>query len=307
MKSTILYKLVVLASSTALLAACLKPPPSKKELPKVGLPWDPDCAISAPGNNANMPAPEQVELWVTERAGQLCEKAALDHGRCKLIESVGSPYPRVHEEVHWTGREILVWGGCAMVGERLVRAQNGASFDPATNQWAPLSWQDYAEKRVLAAAAGNKPLELVTNDWIPGAVLDAHLLETQGTTMIWGGWVAMERASASAEDCPAGAKQCLRQRFELIPDGVVIIWTGKIQCNIGIGGRPLGGATVRVLTGSLVVEQTETSTDGTCTIDLAADTYTVEISKIGFQTVSYPVTVRRSEVSNVDVELIPAP
>ena len=222
------------------------------------------------------------------------------------MEMSASPYPRVHEDVLWTGQEVLVWGGCTFTNGRLVGQKTGASFDPATNTWKLLDWETYANKRSTAMATRDrsaKPLALLTRDWIPGATLSAHMIETDNYTLIWGGWVARRTSYECGKN-----KRCPQTRYELIPDGIVIAWTGQIRGTVSVGQRPLGGAYVRVLgVGARLVAEGMTAPDGTFALDTAAGKYTLEVSKLGFETARLPVVVGRSEISRIDPELNPLP
>ena len=306
-----------LAIAAAVMAVgCLKPPPGPPPPPKLAAPWDKGCdlgdgleGLSREGRpSGNLP-----ELWAIERAADLCDKASRGLGRCRVIATDGSPYPRIRETVEWNERELLVWGGCAFRNGRLVKADDGAAFDPISNTWTPLDWQSYAEKRAIIAAAPSdrsRPIALLTQDWIARATLSAHLLETQGLTLIWGGFVAKPvpvACNCRDDDSCDEDDMCFDARVELIPDGVVIAWMGKVSGEIQVGTRPIAGAQIRILAaGSQVVAETESAVDGTFLVEMPAGNYAVEIRKPGFDVVSYPVSVRRSEVATVRIELIPS-
>lgn len=298
----------VTIAAVVVAAACIKAPAGPLAPPTLASPWDKGCelddslrAVAGDGQ----PSGNAPEFWAIERAAELCDKAARGLGRCRVIDTGNSPYPRVGETVEWNQREVLVWGGCTLKNGRLVKSDDGAAFDPISNTWTPLDWTTYAEKRALIAAAPSdrsRPIDLLTQDWIPGATLSAHLLETQGLTLIWGGFIAKPVPVACAED-----EACFDTRVEFIPDGVVIAWMGKVSGEVQVGNRPLTGARVRVLAaGSQVVAEAESGADGRFIVEIPAGNYAVEIRKLGFETVSYPVTVRRSEVAEVRIELIPS-
>ena len=304
--------ILVAASS---LAACIKSPPPR-EPPALGPSWDKGCELSAgeAREGTRSLARDRADLWVIERAGELCDKASRGQGRCQLMDALDNPYPRIHESVLWTGQELLVWGGCVMTDGRLRKTDTGAAFDPAGNVWKPITWQVYAEKRSAMAAIPRerqeRPIDLLTRDWIENATLYAHMLETKGLTLIFGGWVSKRTWQQCPGSCPEGEecarKTCFEDRFELIPDGIVITWMGQLRGGVWVGGRPIAGATVRVLTGvSRLVAETRSQDNGGYELDIASGEYILEVSKLGFQTATFPILINRSEVTLVNVDLEP--
>ncbi len=49
-------------------------------------------------------------------------------GSCTTLSLAGAPAPRLEEAVVWTGREIILWGGCAAAGFLAAGLFFGAVF-----------------------------------------------------------------------------------------------------------------------------------------------------------------------------------
>jgi N-acetylneuraminic acid mutarotase len=52
------------------------------------------------------------------------------------VNTTNAPSPRLHHHAVWTGREMLVWGGCSASGGPYLG--NGGRFNPVTNVWTTM-------------------------------------------------------------------------------------------------------------------------------------------------------------------------
>jgi hypothetical protein len=84
------------------------------------------------------------------KVGDPLEDSGLDPEPCKpkVAADCEPPSPRAGHIAVWTGQEMIIWGGYDQTGP----LNDGAAFDPRTNEWralAPLSW---FEARAFAEA-----------------------------------------------------------------------------------------------------------------------------------------------------------
>lgn len=73
----------------------------------------------------------------------------------KPIASTGAPSPRTQHAAVWTGKVMLVFGGCK--GDQGPPEKGGAAYDPVTDAWTPLSTSGAPTDRCRHAWA-----------WLPG-------------------------------------------------------------------------------------------------------------------------------------------
>ena len=100
----------------------------------------------ASGGAAGQSAARAVPACSTERGDSFfaapipAEPCAGMQG-CTSMSTAGAPSPRIDEVVVRTGDRLIVWGGCGPSGGGLVPLSDGAIYDPATDQWRPMSTQ----------------------------------------------------------------------------------------------------------------------------------------------------------------------
>lgn len=62
---------------------------------------------------------------------------------------VGAPSPRLDHAAVWTGKEMIIWGGTKqLLGTERV---DGARYDPATDEWKPMSVENASGDAGVAA------------------------------------------------------------------------------------------------------------------------------------------------------------
>lgn len=53
--------------------------------------------------------------------------------------TIGAPAPKLAATAVWTGRELIVWGGYTIVAGLLQYTNTGGRYDPAIDNWVPVS------------------------------------------------------------------------------------------------------------------------------------------------------------------------
>lgn len=76
------------------------------------------------------------------------------------MSNVGAPSRRLTASSAWTGSELVVWGGIAVIGGISVRG-DGAVYDPSNDRWRPLATTTGAPSPRWGAAAAWSGSEFV--------------------------------------------------------------------------------------------------------------------------------------------------
>jgi N-acetylneuraminic acid mutarotase len=76
----------------------------------------------------------QASAGSTNSAGSIYNPATNTWRRMSLINA---PSARIHFSAVWTGSRMIIWGGEILSGN--TDSNTGASYDPVTNTWAPIS------------------------------------------------------------------------------------------------------------------------------------------------------------------------
>ena len=113
---------------------------------------------------------EKMLVWGGGGGGQFFNDGGLftpDTGQWKPMSTDNAPSPRWAHAAVWTGREMLVWGG----RDQFAAADHkdtGGRYDPARDQWKPLSQVGAPEARSHLAAVWTGRELLIWGGWGDG-------------------------------------------------------------------------------------------------------------------------------------------
>ena len=101
------------------------------------------------------------------------------------ISPTGAPSPRSEMAAVWTGTEMVVWGGGVLTNtamERIISHADGARYNPATNEWTPISdiGAPPGAAGMAAVWTGREMLIWGGSDWGTRSMLGAFLTLSSG-------------------------------------------------------------------------------------------------------------------------------
>ena len=178
--------------------------------------WTPISMINAPIGRLRHTAVwtgQQMIVWGGESGGggvttNTGGRYDLTTDTWSPISLVNAPSPRQQHSAVWTGKEMIVWGGCPTVFCTQV-FNDGGRYDPATDTWVPIAGMDehtrrhfhqavWTGDRMIIWGGSNNPQGMSynpgTNTWTPISTINAPVPTYQGTgvwtgaeMIVWGG------------------------------------------------------------------------------------------------------------------------
>ena len=130
--------------------------------------WQPIASANAPSVNMHHSAiwtDSEMIVWGGASDGPLLYtggRYSPTTDTWRPISSINEPSPRGGHSAVWTGTEMIVWGGFDLITGRDLN--DGASFDPVTDTWRPL-----------------------TTDGAPSARMHHSAIWTGSEMIVWGG------------------------------------------------------------------------------------------------------------------------
>jgi N-acetylneuraminic acid mutarotase len=207
---------------------------------ETGATYDPAADTWTPATIAGAPAGryDLTSVWTGSKmivwggcANAQCSTQFFDGGRYDptgdawaAVDVTTSPSQRAGHSAVWTGREMIVWGGC-YGGECQLVLNTGGRYDPMTDSWVPTSTENAASSRV------------------------AHTAVWTGAEMIvWGGHINAGQTSSGKRYDPATDHWTMtniltaalaRENHTAVWTGSeMIVWGGNVQ---GMGPNNGGG------------------------------------------------------------------